>query len=120
MNAYERLLSRELGRGGLSSTDEVSQKNEIDQTNPETRQTQFEQLLQVGLEKTKKEAAVKQNIQGAMDIIDSLKGCIDEAVRLAPEAAIPWTSVCFALEVSTTKTPSFPANLSEDTHESNN
>ncbi|KAI1776814.1 NACHT domain-containing protein [Hypoxylon cercidicola] len=99
VDAYERLLSRELGEGNLSSTDEVSQKNDIDQANPKTRQIQFDRLLQAGLKKTEKEAAVKQNIQEAMDVVDTVKDWINQAVKSVPEAAIAWTSVCFVLEI---------------------
>ena len=35
-----------------------------------------------------------------MQAVHSVKGIIDKAVKAAPEAALAWVGVCFALEVS--------------------
>ncbi|XXG98592.1 hypothetical protein Hte_004917 [Hypoxylon texense] len=98
VDAYERFLSRELGNENLGSTDEGPGANNIDQREPERRQVQFDQLLQVGLEKTKKSAVVMQNIQGGVELVHSVKGWVDEAVKSVPQTALPWTGVCFILE----------------------
>ncbi|RYP53937.1 hypothetical protein DL768_001249 [Monosporascus sp. mg162] len=99
VDAYERLLSRELSEGDSSSTDETSQKNEIEQTNSKTRRSQMVRLVQAGLKKTEKEAAVKHDIQEKMHAVSSVKELIDAAVKLVPEAAIAWTGACFALQM---------------------
>lgn len=100
MDAYERLLSRELSKGDSSSTDETAPKNEIEQTNSKTRWSQMVSLVQAGLEKTEKEAAVKHAIQEKMQAVSSVKELIGAAVKSVPEAAIAWTGACFALQVS--------------------
>lgn len=57
-------------------------------------------LIQAGLEKTEKEAAVKQSLEDGMQAVHSVKGIIDKVVKAAPEAALALVGVCFALEVS--------------------
>ncbi|KAI0844300.1 hypothetical protein F5Y00DRAFT_256113 [Daldinia vernicosa] len=95
---YETLLSRDLIED-LSSTDEAVQNNDIDQTDSERRRSQMHRLVQAGLEKTGKEATVKQNIQGAINYVSPVKELIDMAVKSVPEAAIAWTDACFALQI---------------------
>ncbi|RYP42429.1 hypothetical protein DL768_010338 [Monosporascus sp. mg162] len=99
VDAYERLLSRELSEKDSSSTGETSQKNEIEQTDSKTRRSQMVRLVQAGLEKTEKEAAVKHDIQEKMHAVSSVKELIDTAVKSVPEAAIAWTGACFALQM---------------------
>lgn len=57
-------------------------------------------LIQAGLDKTEKEAAVKQGIEDGMQVVHSLGGIIDKAVKAAPEAALAWVGLCFVVEVS--------------------
>lgn len=99
VDAYERILSRELSGGEWSSIDLESQKNEIEQGSPEKRRSQMMRFIQAGLDKTEKEAVVKQGIEDGMQAVHSVKGIIDKAVKVAPEAALAWVGVCFALEV---------------------
>ncbi|RYP84315.1 hypothetical protein DL770_005219 [Monosporascus sp. CRB-9-2] len=99
VDAYERLLSRELSEGDSSSMDETPQENEIEQTNLKTRRTQMVRLVQAGLKKIEKEAAVKHDIQEKMHTVSSVKELIDTAVKSVPEAAIAWTGACFILQM---------------------
>ncbi|GAW26224.1 putative NWD1 protein [Rosellinia necatrix] len=99
VDAYEILLSRELRESDSNLTDETSQKNEIEQTNSKTRRSQMVRLVRAGLEKTEKEATVKNNIQGITDIVSPIKGLVSAAVNSVPEAAIAWTGACFALQI---------------------
>lgn len=100
VDAYERILSRELSGGEWSSINLESQKNEIEQGSPEKRRSQMMRLIQAGLDRTEKEAEVKQGIEDRMQAVHSVKNMIDKAVKAAPEAALAWVGVCFALEVS--------------------
>lgn len=59
----------------------------------------MKQLVQAGLERTQKEAAVKRGIDDGLQAVHAVKGAIDKAVQAAPEAAIAWVGVCFGLEV---------------------
>lgn len=60
----------------------------------------MERLVRAGLERTEKEATVKQGIEQGMQAVNSVKGIVDKAVQASPEAALAWVGICFALEVS--------------------
>jgi len=96
VDKYERLLSRELGASDSDKSDSETQKNQIDQTNSETRKSQMLRLVQAGLGKIEKEAGVKRDIQEKITIVSSVKGAIDAAVKSALEAAVAWAVVCSA------------------------
>ncbi|KAH7146737.1 hypothetical protein B0J13DRAFT_473574, partial [Dactylonectria estremocensis] len=98
VEAYEKILSAELHRGNLTSAAFESRGIEIGQTR-EARWGQMKQLVQAGLERTQKEAAVKRGIDDGLQAVHAVKGAIDKAVQAAPEAAIAWVGVCFGLEI---------------------
>jgi hypothetical protein len=85
VDAYEKFLSTELPTA-----------NEIE---PEQRWHQMERLVRVGLQKTAREAAIKQQIGDVMQAVGVVRGLVDKAVQASPEAAIAWVGVSFALEV---------------------
>jgi hypothetical protein len=99
VDAYERILSRELKGGNSSSTDLESQKNEIEHSDPRKRRSQMEELVQAGLKKTEGEDKVKQVIGEALQGVLSVKDIIGSALQPVPQAALAWTGVCFALQV---------------------
>jgi len=100
VEAYERILSTKLrGKGAETCTDASTVSNDIARTR-EPRAVQMQHLVRIGLEKTQREAAVKQKIGDGMAVIAVVKGVIDKAVQASPEAAIAWVGVSFALEVS--------------------
>ncbi|KAH7119296.1 hypothetical protein EDB81DRAFT_914984 [Dactylonectria macrodidyma] len=113
VEAYEKILSGELHRCDSTSTGFESRENEIEQTR-ETRWCQMKLLVQAGLERTRREAAIKQGIEDGLQAISAVRGIVDKAVQAAPEAAIAWVGVCLGLEVgSAVPTPdlrSLPAN----------
>ncbi|KAF4884464.1 Vegetative incompatibility protein HET-E-1 [Colletotrichum fructicola] len=96
VEAYENLLSAELP--GDSHTPAASAENHI-KPDPQERWHQMELLVQVGLQKTKKEAEFKQKASDVIQVISPLKEVIGKAVQAAPEAAIAWVGVSFALEI---------------------
>jgi hypothetical protein len=53
-----------------------------------------------GLDKTAREAKVKDGLGHTMDIVLSAKNTISFAIQAMPQAALAWTGVCIALEVS--------------------
>jgi hypothetical protein len=99
VEAYERVLSRELKGGDLSSTDLESQKNVIEDRDPKKRRSQMEDLIQAGLKKTDREDKVKQVIGEAMQGVLGVNDMIGFALQPVPQAALAWTGVCFALQV---------------------
>jgi hypothetical protein len=100
VDAYERILSRELKGGDSSSTNLELQKNEIEQKSPIKRRQQMSQLVEAGLRKTAGEDKVKQVIGEAMQGVLNVKDMIGWALQPVPQAALAWTGVCFALQVT--------------------
>ena len=100
LQAYEKILSCNLHEDGIGSAVTKSQPNAIAQHDPDTRRHQMEQLVYTGLDKTAREAKVKEGLGPTMDIILSAKDTISFAIQAVPQAALAWTGVCIALEVS--------------------
>ncbi|KAM9874159.1 hypothetical protein BJF96_g573 [Verticillium dahliae] len=98
VEAYEKVLTCELKGGDPASIGFATQENEIEQTR-KGRWGQMEQVVRAGLERTAKEAAIKQGIQDGMQAVCAVKGIVDKAVQASPEAAVAWVGVCFALEI---------------------
>jgi N-terminal domain of NWD NACHT-NTPase len=100
VDAYEKILSRELKEGNSSSLTSGLCENAIEQKNLMTRRSQMKELVQAGLKKTEGEDKVKQIIGRAMKGVHSVKHVIDSALNSVPQAAIAWAGVCCALQVS--------------------
>lgn len=98
--AYEKILSRKIRDPGLGSPVDESEQNIIAQDNVRMRREQMRGLIHDGLEKTAQEARIKKNVGVAMQVVNSAKGLISSAVQAVPQAALPWTGVCVALDVS--------------------
>ncbi|PVH71957.1 hypothetical protein DL98DRAFT_399416, partial [Cadophora sp. DSE1049] len=103
--AYERILSTEIrwedsetGPDADASASASAVRNDIAPSR-ESRAVQMQQLVQIGLKKTQRDAAVKQKMGDGMAAIAAIKGIIDKAVQASPEAAIAWVGVSFALEI---------------------
>lgn len=58
----------------------------------------MQELVQIELKKTQREAAVKQGISDGMAAIEAVKSIIGKLVKASPEAAVSWVGVCFAIE----------------------
>lgn len=101
VDIYEKILSARLSQKDADpadSSDLASQRNEIEQ-NPEKRWIQMHRLVQDGLHRTEKEANVKQGMEDGIQAAMAVKEVVDKAIQAAPEAALAWVGVCFALEV---------------------
>lgn len=98
VDAYEKILSRQLQDGPGSAVPE-SQLNTIAQNNSDARRNQMAQLIQAGLDKTAREATVKEGLGVAVDVVLSARNIISSAIQAVPQAALAWTGVCLALEV---------------------
>lgn len=68
------------------------------------RQQKMHRLLKAGLEKTEKEAKIWAGAGAAVDFVLSAKNVIDAAVQAVPQAALAWTGVSIALQVSNCET----------------
>jgi hypothetical protein len=98
VDAYEKILSRQLQDGPGSAVPE-SQPNTIAQTNSDARRRQMIQLIHTGLEKTAREATVKEDLGVAVNVVLSARNIISSAIQAVPQAALAWTGICLALEV---------------------
>jgi hypothetical protein len=95
VDAYEKFLSAQLQEDGRSRA--TTTENEIEPA--ERRWHQMERLIYVGLQRTEKDAAAKQGIRDVLQTVNIVKRMVGAAVQAAPEAAVAWVGICFALEV---------------------
>jgi hypothetical protein len=98
MDVYEKILSRQL-QDGIGSVVPESQPNTIAQNNSDARRHQMTQLIHAGLDKTAREARVKEGLGVAVDVVLSARNIISSAIQVVPQAALAWTGVCLTLEV---------------------
>ena len=94
LDLYETILSHEL------SDSSIEAKGNLIETESAKRRSQMDALLNTGLDKTKKLANVDKNVGVAINIILSVKDAIGSALQPIPIAALAWTGVCVALQVS--------------------
>lgn len=101
LDAYEKILSRILDKKEAAIPSESAQQaNIIDQANPARRRDQMRRLIDAGLERTKREALVKKHIGAVSEVVLAARGVVSKAIEAMPQAALAWTGVCVALEVS--------------------
>ncbi|OAQ74405.1 WD domain-containing protein [Purpureocillium lilacinum] len=99
VQAYEKVLSRELHKDTVDSTSSESQQNAIAQHDPAARRDQMKRLVDVGLQKTVPKSRVKEGVGAAMDVVLYAKEIISSAIQAVPQAALPWSGVIIALEM---------------------
>ncbi|PHH52935.1 Vegetative incompatibility protein HET-E-1 [Ceratocystis fimbriata CBS 114723] len=61
--------------------------------------SQMRKVAERDIERTKKEAALKQGIDDGLRAVQAVMGIMDRALRAAPEAAVIWATVCLGIEV---------------------
>ena len=98
IDAYERILSQELTKDDPGH-DTSRVENTIEQADKTKRWSQMQRLVQARLEKTEREDEVKQAAGEVMQGLLSVKDAIGFVLQTAPQAALAWTGVCFALQV---------------------
>ncbi|KAL6787103.1 quinon protein alcohol dehydrogenase-like superfamily [Trichoderma sp. SZMC 28012] len=99
VEGYERILSQYLQGHGSTTNSDTSPPNAIIAGNPDARRQQMNELIRTGLDKTAREAKVKDGLGTAMGIVLSLKDMISTAISAVPQASIAWSGVCIALGV---------------------
>ncbi|PHH53591.1 Vegetative incompatibility protein HET-E-1 [Ceratocystis fimbriata CBS 114723] len=60
---------------------------------------QMRKVAEGGIERTKKQAALKQGVDDGLRAVQAVMGIMDRALRAAPEAAVIWATVCLGIEV---------------------
>lgn len=96
VDSYEQILSRELLRGQHAVSEPASLHNRIDAAYGE-RWKQMHTIVDVAMRRQEERVAKQKKIAGGMAAVST---AMRQAVRAVPEAAIAWTGVCFAFEVS--------------------
>ncbi|KAJ4129051.1 hypothetical protein NW768_007582 [Fusarium equiseti] len=96
VEAYEAILQRVQHEWNTDTTPEDLQRLEHCKS-PESRK--MWRVVYSGLEKSKKQAKVKESISDVMTIVDSIKGVVDKAVKYSSEASIVWAGVSLGLEI---------------------
>ncbi|KAL2890790.1 Vegetative incompatibility protein HET-E-1 [Ceratocystis lukuohia] len=59
---------------------------------------QMRKVAEGGIERTKKQAALKQGVDDGLRAVQAVVGIMDRALRAAPEAAVIWATVCLGIE----------------------
>ncbi|CVK87256.1 uncharacterized protein FPRN_05517 [Fusarium proliferatum] len=59
----------------------------------------MQQLVQAGLDRTQKQASIKEGIDKGLQVVQEVRRIVDKAVSAAPEAAVAWVGVCLGLEI---------------------
>ncbi len=87
VEAFEKIISTKLQLTEASAESAGRTGNDVT-INQEARSHQMRQLVQDGLDQTKKEAFIKQGIDDGLQAVYPIRGIMNRAVRAAPEAAI--------------------------------
>lgn len=95
---YEKVLSLKLSRE-TASLDLASEGNPIEKENVSVRRAQMHQLICDGLDKTMREASIKDSIGTVMQVVNTTKRLVGDAIKDIPQAALPWAIVYASLEV---------------------
>lgn len=98
VEAYEKFLSAELDPDDSASAVSGPAQNMI-ATVQETRSRQMQRLVQAGLDRTEKQASIKEQVDEVLKIVQTVRSLADGAIRAVPSAAIAWVGVCLGLEV---------------------
>ncbi|KAF4463379.1 Vegetative incompatibility HET-E-1 [Fusarium albosuccineum] len=61
----------------------------------------MKELVEKGLEKTKKEAKVKESIKDGMQLVKNVKDIVAIAVKAEPTAAVAWVAITACMEIVT-------------------
>ncbi|KAL7807293.1 hypothetical protein V8C26DRAFT_415021 [Trichoderma gracile] len=99
VQAYEMILSFRLSRETADSVDLTTKQNIIERGNVLVRREQMWRLIQDGLEKTTREANAKGKTGISMQVVDATQRLVANAIRDAPQAALPWVVVSISLEM---------------------
>ncbi|KAL6693044.1 quinon protein alcohol dehydrogenase-like superfamily [Trichoderma pleuroticola] len=97
VEGYERILSQYLQGNGSTTDSDTSPPNAIIAESPDARRQQMNELIRRGLDKTSREAKVKDGLGTAMGIVLSLKDMVSTAIAAVLQASIAWSGVCVAL-----------------------
>ncbi|KAL2884896.1 Vegetative incompatibility protein HET-E-1 [Ceratocystis lukuohia] len=98
VKAFEEIAFANIRRSETNtvSTDRI-EDNET--TNRKLTAHEIQTFVRDGIDRTKKEASFKQEIDHGLQAMNAVRGTIDRAARAAPEAAAVWAAFCIGIEV---------------------
>lgn len=91
VDEYEKILSSEL-QGNDGTSNKIASSRE-------TRDQQMQRLVQIGLDRTKKDFTIKKGLDDAMQAVQSVRGIIEKAAHASTKASIVWAGLSLGLEV---------------------
>ncbi|PHH49640.1 Vegetative incompatibility protein HET-E-1 [Ceratocystis fimbriata CBS 114723] len=97
---FKEIIFSELHPEGPSveSTDRVEDTEITDQN---ITSSQMLEVVQIGIDRTKKDASVKQNISDGLRAVQPIMAIMESAVRGVPQAAVVWVAVSFGIDLLT-------------------
>ncbi|KAL6694115.1 hypothetical protein J3F84DRAFT_400561 [Trichoderma pleuroticola] len=110
VQAYEKVLSLKLSQSALNQSvlnqsaaspepEPANVINAIEDENVLVRRAQMHQLINNGLNKTFREASFKNNISPVMQVVNTTKKLVSDAIKDMPQAALPWVLVYISLSI---------------------
>ncbi|KAF5004706.1 hypothetical protein FDECE_8817 [Fusarium decemcellulare] len=96
VNAYEEILNK-VQQEWVTETG-PSKMEGLEQCKG-TQSRQMWRLVYTGLERSKKQAELKDSVSSGFQIVENIKGVIDKAVKASPEAGLAWAGVSLGLEI---------------------
>ncbi|EHK17970.1 uncharacterized protein TRIVIDRAFT_132302, partial [Trichoderma virens Gv29-8] len=98
VRAYEKILSLKLNSSSVS-LEPANVENTIDNESVLVRRDQMHKLINEGLSKTFREANIKNDMGTVMQVVNTTKKLVSDAIKDMPQAALPWALVCVSLSI---------------------
>lgn len=76
-------------------------ENDFTNVSLDTRQQQLNVIIKSGLARMESETRLRSHLEKTGEVIQPLKGWIDAAVQVSPQASIAWAAICLALPLLT-------------------
>ncbi|KAL6895283.1 hypothetical protein HDV57DRAFT_506834 [Trichoderma longibrachiatum] len=100
VEGYERILSQYLRAEGSIPNSDTAPPNTISSKNRHMRRQQMDELVRVGLRRTRREGKSKSDgLEVAIDIVHTLREMVNIAVSAVPQASIAWSGVWVTLGI---------------------
>lgn len=98
VDAYEKILSTQLAAGDTVPSADRNTTNVI-RENAEARQAQMMTLVRKGLDKTEKEAKIKEEFKETIQLVNNVKDFVSIAVKSEPSAAVAWLGITTLIDL---------------------
>lgn len=101
VDAYEKIRLAQLAAGDAEPSTDRNATNIIEE-NAEARPAQMKTLVGQGLDKTEKEARIKERFNKGLQPINNIKDFVSVAVKSEPTAAVAWLGITTLMDVRNT------------------